>query len=113
MKPHRQAEWSFAKLALGVGAAVIGVGMALGGGGDGKTPPPDFGKLFKDIGADKPAKKPAKKKPRVVGVVADHVDGQLLIVPFSDDPMTTVDATASQRDRCPRDARYPDCLRRR
>lgn len=63
MKPHREAQWSFAKMALAVGALAVAAGLALGGGKGG--PPPDFGNLFKvtDV-KDEPKKKPKRSKPR-------------------------------------------------
>lgn len=108
MKPHNQATWSFGKLALLVVGVVAAGGMS-GAFGDGTAAPPDLGNLFKVTEAkDQPAQKP--KKERLVGVVVDHVDGRLLIAPLSDDPMTYTKATPAQQERCPRDARYPDCL---
>ncbi|TMR18537.1 hypothetical protein ETD86_21545 [Nonomuraea turkmeniaca] len=63
MKPHRQAEWSFAKGLVVVGAIIAGIGMS-GALGDGKTPPPDLSKLgtlFKDVG-ERPAERDEKPK---------------------------------------------------
>lgn len=44
MKPHREAEWSFAKGLVLVGALIAGAGMT-GAFGDTTTPPPDLSKM--------------------------------------------------------------------
>lgn len=92
-------------------AVVAGIGLAASGGLDDKSAASDSRTLFKVIETkDEPAKK--AKKPRLVGVVSGHTATGLLITPFSDAPVTPVKATAAQRERCPLDARYPDCVGR-
>lgn len=81
-------------------------GAKSGGGGLGNS----LSNLF---GAPTEPKKPAKERePEPTGsdgVVIEHRDGALLILPFDGDPFE-VDATARQLRHCPVDARYPDCL---
>ncbi|MEV6036066.1 hypothetical protein AB0L65_33265 [Nonomuraea sp. NPDC052116] len=90
-------------------AVVAGIGLAASGGMDGKSATSDSRTLFKVTETKDQPKK--TKKPRLVGVVSGHTDTGLLIAPFSDAPVAPVKATAVQREKCPLDARYPDCLR--
>ncbi|MFI7126027.1 hypothetical protein ACIBQ1_10055 [Nonomuraea sp. NPDC050153] len=87
-------------------AVAAGIGLAMSGGVDADAA---RGHLFKVTETkDQPRK---AKKPRLVGVVSGHTSNGLLITPFSDAPLTPVKASAAQREKCPLDARYPNCLR--
>jgi hypothetical protein len=62
---------------------------------------------------------PASSAPAVVtvdvedapaGAVAEHRGDTLVVVPWHDAPMTAVKATDLQRQACPVNARFPECL---
>lgn len=90
-------------LVLGAGAYLMKQPLPGDGSGSGSFT------LFKDLGSGAKPEKPRKAK-GPDGIVIDHVDGALVVLPWTDGGPVQVRATAKQRSRCPMDARYPDCL---
>lgn len=91
---------------------VLGLGVAVTKSDSGDAGGSSF-TLFDDLpteaGDDDPPKRKKKGGPPS-GIVIESRDGALVILPWKDGGPVEVYATAGQRDRCPLDARYPDCL---
>lgn len=87
---------------LGLGIAVIRATPEDGAGGASFT-------LF-DIPA-KQASKPPERDLGPAGIVIEHRDGALLVMPWEAGGAVEVVATEVEREGCPVGARVPDCLR--
>lgn len=86
-------------------ACMAGLGMS--GDPGSSTPSPEGGQTVQRDRQTEPSK---RAKPKMSGLVIDHTATGLVVLPWKDGAPTTVKATSRQRNRCPVDSRYPDCL---